>query len=199
MFRRSLRVFVYLLLAPGALLAQSFPADSPPEAPRTAVVSYAAPAPEALLADVELAAAVRADALGRQMAAEEPGPAPATAPDSLLTALSATERYGLGQADARRHYKGGKGLFWVTFGATSAVPYGVGAALGLGGLAAVAATPPKPAKLNAPYPERLHDADYYRGYRQRVQARRTGKAAAGLGVAIGLQVAGLLLLFHQGL
>ncbi|GAA4392573.1 hypothetical protein [Hymenobacter koreensis] len=109
-----------------------------------------------------------------------------TASTSPLVGMSADQRYQQGRADARKHYKPAKGVFWGTFG-SSFYPIGV-----LGGVVtgvAVGTTPPRRQNLKAPQPELLNDADYYKGYRKQAQARKLGKAAEGLGVAAGIQVA----------
>ncbi|KUG08000.1 hypothetical protein ASU33_07265 [Solirubrum puertoriconensis] len=180
-----------------ASFAQSSSADHDAATPVTVAVASSA-AQATLLSDAELDAFLLADTLGHNLA-EPVLSSPEAAASSQFVGLSAKERYQLGQADARKHYKPSKGAFWITFGATSIAPFGAGPLLGLASGTVIAATPPGAAKLNAPHPELLQDADYYRGYRKQAQARRTGKAAAGFGVAIGMQAALVLLLATQGL
>ncbi|RTQ45879.1 hypothetical protein EJV47_23910 [Hymenobacter gummosus] len=118
----------------------------------------------------------------------------AAAPDTSLSALrglSATERRRLGRDDAKRHYRPGKGVFWMGVGAGTVAPItlmpftGVlGFVAGAGGAVAVGATKANQERLHAtaPQPALLRDADYRRGYTQKAQGKRMGKAALGWGV-----------------
>lgn len=135
-----------------------------------------------------------AQSAGADTLAATPATLPAAArPDSTLPALrglAGKERFALGQAHARQHFRPSKGIFWggVGIGASSTVltvPLGAFATLGgVGGTVALGLKRPQPGPVHAsaPQPELLRDADYQRGYEHAARMRKLGKSVAGYAV-----------------
>ena len=158
------------------------------------------------------AAAAALDATTDSLVLPAPDSLLTTAPDStlrLLQGLSSAERQQRGRADAKRHYKPGAGAFWAgfgtgvvtTIGAFSVVTPLPAVALGAGGVVAIGARSPKPARLaaTAPQPQLLRDADYQQGYAKGARGKKLGQTALGWGVGTlttfgGLVVAAIILL-----
>lgn len=121
-----------------------------------------------------------------------PGPV-AAAPqlgDGQLAALSGPERQRLGRADAARFYRG-RNVFWGAAGATLYL----GPLFGLGSTAGIAGHAVAPYNLRAPVPALLQDPDYSFGYRDQAHHIKRGKAWAGYGAGVGLQVVLIGVLF----
>ncbi|RAK68142.1 hypothetical protein [Hymenobacter edaphi] len=116
-----------------------------------------------------------------------------SAPDTALAALqrlSAAAREQRGRADAKRHFRPSRAIFWGSFGAGFVTPPAFivtanpAVLLPLGGVAVLGAVGPSPERIraSAPRPQLLRDADYQRGYVRKASNKKVSRALVGWGV-----------------
>ncbi|MCC3156531.1 hypothetical protein LJ737_04735 [Hymenobacter sp. 15J16-1T3B] len=143
------------------------------------------------------------DTLAPALALPAPDSAVAAAPDTTLTALqglSDVERRQRGRADAKKHYRPARGVFWggLGMGVASPVASISGGPLGfagtLGGALGMGLAGPRPDKLqaSAPQPELLRDPNYRQGYKLQASNKKLGKAILGWGIGATVAFAGLI-------
>jgi hypothetical protein len=113
---------------------------------------------------------------------------------------SPAEMYAMGKSHAKIFYKG-RGAFWFTFLATSPAAFSTGSlyTVPLPGFttgAIFASTNPK--RIIVPDQNLLNNPYYIKGYMKEAKKKRLGKAAAGFGLGIAVDVS-LIYLFLTSL
>ena len=108
--------------------------------------------------------------------------------ETQTATLSNDALYNLGKTDAIKYYKP-RGAYWGTLGATLLYP-----PVGLGVGAVIAATPPSRQNMETNNVTLLNNPHYTNGYKQQAKKQKLGKAAAGLGTAVGIYAAFFILI-----
>ncbi|MBK0404351.1 hypothetical protein I5M27_15240 [Adhaeribacter sp. BT258] len=109
-------------------------------------------------------------------------------PEVQAVALDKDALYNLGKTDAIKYFKP-RGAYWGTLGATLLYP-----PVGLGVGAVIAATPPSRHNMETNNVTLLDNPHYTEGYKQQAKKKKLGKAAAGLGTAVGIYAAFFILI-----